>query len=58
MTAPHLCCAFCRARADEVAFLIKGRTSLMICDLCVEDASALIVEARAAGADPKAGARP
>ena len=45
-TSPHIRCAFCKARADQVDHLVKGRTSVMICDLCVADAVEVIEAAK------------
>jgi hypothetical protein len=45
MSAPNLRCSFCGRHHDEVARLTKGRTSALICDLCVGEAAAVMVAA-------------
>jgi hypothetical protein len=44
---PAIRCGFCGGRQDEVDHMVKGRTSALICDLCVDAAALVIAEARA-----------
>lgn len=43
---PATRCGFCRRRQHEVAFLVQ-RGTCFICDLCVDEAAAMIAAARA-----------